>query len=67
MNSPLPAVQRNRAMSPSSQKCHRTKSQEAPGRGKCTKVYPLAQKLDTLASEFAEVKKLLFNLQPPDA
>lgn len=42
----------------------RTEFQEASSRGKRRRVIPLSHKVDTLASEFAEIKALLFNLQP---
>lgn len=38
-----------------------------PNRPKCKKSNPLAQRVDTLTSEFAEIKALLYNLQPPQA
>ena len=63
---PQPA-QRGSAMSPKRRKRHRPDSREASGRCKCRKIDPLAQKLDILTSEFAEMKTLLQNLQQPGA
>lgn len=50
MNSLLLPAQRDSTMSPCSHMHHRAESQEAPGRGKCRNIDPLAQKVDTLVS-----------------
>src|SRR4029434_11008087 len=54
-------------MSPKQCKRRRPDSREASGKGKCRKIDPLAQMVDTSTSEFAEIKTLLLNLQRPAA
>ncbi len=62
-NSQQPSAQRDCVVSPKEQRSRRAESREAPSESKRRKIDPLAQKVDNLASEFAEIKALLLNLQ----
>lgn len=65
--SQLPPAPSDCALSPKSKKRSKQLPREAPSRPKRQKVDPLVHRVDTLASEFAEIKALLYNLQPPEA
>ena len=62
---PHPPPAKSHLGSPKAQK-HRADTREVPAKMRCKlpKPEPLNQKVDTLASEFAQIKAMLLNLQP---
>lgn len=62
-----PPAPRDGSLSPRAPKRPTQHPRKAPSVPKRKKVDPLVQRVDTLTSEFAEIKALLYNLQPPQA